>query len=168
MSRALRAARTASWALVGVLVLAVIGEGIGFARVILPKGEAGAGRGTLSAGQRVEPSTPLVESFAAAWQRLDAPPAGGLDPNASVDSLPAAPTDPYPEMRLIGTFSEKGHSFAIIQLRAGEVKLLREGESSQDLHVTAIGDGRATVEVGSQSKELSLPPKPDGLSSIAH
>jgi hypothetical protein len=101
-----------------------------------------------------------VEDYAPIWERMGTPaPAPRPEPEPVVRApvAPAPPPDPYPGMRLIATFVEDGHDYALIEVARGRTELIREGETKDDIQVTAIEAGGVTVEVPNRTKVLTMP-----------
>ncbi len=67
-------------------------------------------------------------------------------------------------VRLIGTAIEPGHSLAMFQKPDGSIELRAEGQALDDaaggFTVTRIEDLKVTVKVGSETRELAIPPPP--------
>ena len=65
-------------------------------------------------------------------------------------------------MRLMDTILGNGGNYALIRVRRGTKKMLREGDSFQDIRVVEVREDGATVEVKGQQKELRITGKSHG------
>mgnify|MGYP006280453003 CR=1 FL=1 len=88
------------------------------------------------------------------------PPAGAQE--GEDERKPKPPPDPYPDMRLMDTILGNGGNYALIRVRRGTKKMLREGDSFQDIRVVEVREDGATVEVKGQQKELRITGKSHG------
>jgi hypothetical protein len=158
---ALTISRWAAWGLVCILAVACGcqswglvggGEGEPLADAQLPAGPEEPGSAELAEAD--------IEDYAVIWERMGTPaPPPRPEPKPVVQApvAPSPPPDPYPAMRLIATFVEDGHDYALIEVARGRTELIREGEARDDIRVTAIEAGGVTVEVPNHTKVLTMP-----------
>ncbi len=165
-TRALRVARLAVWAIVGVLGLMVACQLRTLVRA--PEHPAPPARPATAFSSEAAPGEtdlPPLKEFAVIWQKMDPEPpkpeptatqAVELEPSKP----PAPPPDPYPDMRLLGTITEHEQNYALIQIGGGTTKLLREGVAFGDIRVLTVAENEATVELPGRTKALRIKRKP--------
>jgi len=147
----LQAARLSAWAAAGLFGLLSAWQ---VASIVLASEAGGThlGASPEAASEKAAPREaplPEIERFAAIWQKMD--------PNREKQSGgPTPPPDPYPEMRLLATVIEAGNNYALLQIKRGTNKLLREGQSFEDIKVVEVKDKEATVAVPNFTKVLKI------------
>ncbi len=160
LARALRVSRAAVWAAVAMLAALVLWQAAGLVCALTPR-HADGPDASVAARPSLEPSMaslPNSEAFSIIWERLEVPvQAQPRVVAAPKPAPPQPPPNPYPDLRLLGTFVEEGHSYALIQVRKGVVKLLAEGDSHEDLSVLSVEPDTAILALPHTTLPIGLP-----------
>jgi len=150
-TRLLKAARLSAWAAAGLFGLLSAWQ-VASLVLAFETGSAPSGTGPGTAPEKAAPrEAPLPEigRFAVIWQKMD--------PNREKQTAgPTPPPDAYPEMRLLATVIEAGNNYALLQVKRGTNKLLREGQAFEDIKVLEVKDKEATVAVPNYKKVLKI------------
>jgi len=86
---------------------------------------------------------------------------------AAPEPAPTPPPDPYPGLRLLGTIVDETGNYALIELRPGSSKLVKEGQSFEGVALAEVSDGQARVEVAGQHRTLKIARRPGQSGSSA-
>ncbi len=160
--RLLHAGRVLLWVLSAVFLGAALLQGRVLARLWEGR-DSWTSPAEVEAEER-EPGTseplPPVDHFAVIWEKMPPPPPP--EPEPAPEPKPKPPPAPYPDMRLMGTILGGGGNYALIRVRRGTKKMLREGESFEDIRVVEVREDGATVEVKGRRKELRIAEKSEG------
>ena len=167
LTRALWASKMIAWGVAVVLCVLAIGQvaalaGLGDGPRGGQAGARGHAAGDPGDADASSADASSVDAFAVIWQRLDPEPPRPkpkqeTEPVRQELPQPSPPApDPFPDLQLLGTFTEDGHDYALLQIRRGQVKLLREGQEFEGIEVVGIAPDEATVETPGGRRTLRI------------
>lgn len=160
LTRALRTSKLAAWAVAVLMGLTAAWQAARLASAFGAVREAASPEGTMAAAsaRAEEPPPAAIRDFAVIWETMDPEPPKPAPPSAEAKpaEAPKPPPDPYPEMRLLGTITEEGRAYALLQIRQGLTVLVRQGEAAGDVRLVEVSENEATVSLPDRTKTLRI------------